>query len=120
MPSDSQIDERMPIWDAFSEFFLDTELQARDHERIARILAASRYSEKELDGILAHEVYPVCKWNMLCVAGEWAGFHPEWIKEKMAPRYDKRPIFRFGFRHRWMYGRHWTKVRAQIAELRSK
>ena len=118
MPSEEQIDERMPVWDALSEFFLDTELQADDHERIANTLAKSRYSEAELDGILAHEVYPVCKWNMLCVTGEWAGFHPEWIKEKMAPLYDRRPRWSFGFRQRWMFNHHWTKVRARMIELR--
>ncbi|HLP10028.1 MAG TPA: hypothetical protein VK178_17840 [Opitutaceae bacterium] len=120
MPTDPQIEERMPVWEALSEFFLDTELQPDDHERIARCLAASGYTEKELAGILAHEVYPSCKWNMLSPAGEWAGFSREWIQEKMAPRYDKRPLFHFGLRHRWMYGDHWEKVRTRIAELRSK
>jgi hypothetical protein len=120
MPTEAQIQERMPVWDALSEFFLDTELQPDDHERIAKILAASRYSEKDLDGILAYEVYPACKWNMLCVAGEWAGFHPDWIKEKIAPRYDRRPILKLGFLQRWMFARHWTKVRARIAELRQR
>ena len=117
-PTEEQIDERMPVWGALSEFFLDTELQPDDHERIAITLSKSRYSEAELDGILAHEVYPVCKWNMLCVAGEWAGFHPEWIKEKMAPLYDRRPRWSFGFRQRWMFNHHWTKVRARVIELR--
>jgi hypothetical protein len=121
MPTAAQIDERMPVWDAFSDFFLDTELQPEHHERIARILAASRYSEKELDDILVYEVYPACKGNMLCVAGEWGGFHPDWIKEKMGPRYDKRSLMLFGlFHHRWMYSRHWKMVRPRITELRNK
>ncbi len=117
----AQIDERMPVWDALSEFFLDTELQPEQHERIARVLAASRYSEKELDEILVYEVYPACKWNLLCVAGEWGGFHPDWIKEKIGPRYDRRPAIRLGFfHHRWMYDRHWRKVRPRVMELRAK
>jgi len=120
MPSEAQITERMPVWDALSEFFLDTELQPDDHERIAKTLAASRYSETELDEILAYEVYPACKCNLLCVAGEWIGFHPDWLKEKIAPRYDRRPFLKLRFRHRWMFDRHWTKVQARIRELRQR
>jgi hypothetical protein len=119
MPTAEQINERMPIWAALSEFFLDTELPGDDHERIAKILASSRYSERELGDILAYEVYPACKWNLLCVAGEWTGFHPDWIREKIAPRYDRRPFLRLGLHRRGMDKRHWTKVRARIAEIRN-
>lgn len=117
-PSRAQIEERLPVWDALSEFFLDTELQPDDHERISKVLAESKYTENELEHILAYEVYPVCKWNKLSVAGEWGGFHPDWIQEKMIPRYNKRPLLRFGLRHRWMYSHHWKKVRPRISELR--
>lgn len=119
-PSEDQIWERLPIWDALSEFFLDTELQPEDHRRIADTLAASRYSEKELEDILTYEVYPVCKFNIFSMAGEWAGFDSESMVEKMAPLYDKRPRFRFGFRHRWMFGRHWKKVSPMISEIRNR
>lgn len=117
-PSSAQIEARLPAWNALSEFFLDTELQPDDHERISKILAETKYTEKELDDILAYEVYPACKWNMFSMAGEWAGFHPDWIKETMIPNFDKRPLFRFGLRHRWMYSHHWKKVRPRISELR--
>ena len=110
----------MPVWDALSEFFLDTELQPDAYERIAKILAASRYSEQDLTEILCYEVYPVCKLNMLCVAGEWAGFHPDWIKDNMTPRYDRRPFLKFGFRQHWMFARHWNKVRSRIGALRQR
>ena len=33
-------DERLPVWEALSEFFLDTELDETDHERIARVRQA--------------------------------------------------------------------------------
>ncbi|MBK8477674.1 MAG: hypothetical protein IPL39_15645 [Opitutaceae bacterium] len=121
MPTDAQFEERMPVWEAFSEFFLDTELQAEDHERIAQVLAASGYSAKELEEILVYEVYPTCKVNMFSMAGEWAGINPDWIREKMAPKYDRRPPIRiWSFHHRWMYGRHWQRVQPRIAELRAK
>jgi hypothetical protein len=118
MPTELQIQERMPVWDALSEFFLDTELHPDDQERIAKVLAASRYSEQDLDEILNYEVYPACKWNLLCVAGAWAGFHSDWIKESMAPRYNRRPLLKLGFRWQWMFVHHWNKVRERIGELR--
>ena len=67
-------DERFPVWDALLEFFLDTELEEKDYERISRVLAKTEYTIKELQEILYYEVYPVCKWNMFSIAGEWAGF----------------------------------------------
>lgn len=51
-------DERLPVWEALSELFLDVELDAHDHERIAGHLATSSYSIQELEEILYFEVYP--------------------------------------------------------------
>lgn len=119
-PNEDQIQERLPIWDTLSKFFLDTELQPEDHRRIADTLAASRYSEKGLEDILTYEVYPVCNFNMFSIAGEWAWFDSDWMLEKMAPLYDKRPRFNFGFRHRWTFRRHWEKVSPMISEIRNR
>ncbi|MEK7483679.1 MAG: hypothetical protein AABZ60_05010 [Planctomycetota bacterium] len=101
------IQERMPVWDALSEFFLDTELQESDYQRIATVLASSPYSEKKLYQILRFEVYPPCKWNLFNIAGEWAGFTKEWILDNIATRYDRRlwlpPFFAS------LYKDHWKK-----------
>ncbi len=121
-PSAEQIEERLPVWESLSEFFLDTELQPDDHERIARTLAATRFGIDELDSILIGEVCPVCKWNLLAIAGEWAGFDSGWLKEKLTPYYGKRPRLRFLYviRHRWMYERQWRKIRARISAIRGQ
>jgi hypothetical protein len=120
--TEAEIEERLPVWEALSEFFLDTELQPDDHERIAKTLAASSYTEEEIEEILIDEVCPVCRFNMLSMAGEWAGFHPDWLKEKIGRRFGRRPRFRsfFILRHRWMYARHWNKIKPQIAEIRAR
>ena len=89
------IAERMPVWTAMSELFLDTELLYADRIRIARILAASPYSESKLEEIMRFEVSPVLKWNLFDIAGEWAGFNEVWLQEKLSPRIDKRPLIRF-------------------------
>jgi hypothetical protein len=68
--TEAQIEERFPVWDALSDFFLDTRLQQDDYERIAKILAASSYTEDELEDILEYEVCPACRINILSPAGE--------------------------------------------------
>ncbi len=113
------IRERMPVWDALSEFFLDTELQDDDHKRIAKVLARSPYSEVELWEILRFEVYPACHFNLLCVAGEWAMFGEEWLTERVAPRCGKRPRFHWPILHWWMFRHHWRKVRDLVRGMRA-
>ena len=73
---------RRPVWQALSDMFLDTDTSLSRDWRV-RELAQSSYSLAELEEILINEVYPVCRWNLLSIAGEWAGFDPEWLEEKI-------------------------------------
>ena len=109
-------DGRLPVWTALSELFLDTELQEDDHRRIAAVLAASPYTAKELDEILRCEVTPVLKPNLLCVAGEWAGFDQSWLQEQLTPRINLRPFFRP--RVFWMMRRRWKHILELTAHAR--
>ena len=70
----SIIEERLPVWEALSDFFLDTELENSDYQRIARVLAASPYSIQDTEDILKYELYPVLIWNLRSVTGERAEF----------------------------------------------
>jgi len=112
-------DERLPVWEALSDFFLDTELQPSDYERIATTLAQSKYTLKEIKDILDYEVYPVCISNLLDIAGEWAGFPRDWLVKHIAPLKDKRPRLRFPRFARWMIKQHWKKVSKMIEEIRN-
>src|SRR5688500_4199845 len=105
-------EERTPVWNALSELFLDTELKSDDHERIAKILAASPYSEKKLEEILRFEVTPVLKGNLRSVTGEWAGFDETWVREQMAPLIDKRPPSHFG--SFLMIRGHWRAILSRV------
>ena len=116
--SDESKDERFPVWDALSEFFLDTELVKEDYEYISGVLASSKYTVKEMQEILYYEVYPVCKWNLFTVAGVWGGFHPDWIMENIAPRKDKRPKLRLRPFHKWMFRDHWSQVAYLVEKKR--
>ena len=74
-----QIEKRRPLWIALSELWLDTELMPADLEDIARIMADSDLTIKELREVYLVEVAPVVSPNLLTVAGEWAGFDEEWL-----------------------------------------
>jgi hypothetical protein len=78
-----QIEQRLPVWHALSDLFLDTQLQPVDHERIANVLCRSGYSVEELRAILDEEVAPAFVFNLLDIAGEWAGWHEEEVQEIM-------------------------------------
>lgn len=78
-----EIDRRRPVWQAMSAFFLDTELDAADDERIADVLAASGYSIDELERILWHELSPILHWNLMSIAGEWAGFDMQSVEQQI-------------------------------------
>ena len=103
-------DERLVVWRALAELFLDDDLGEADADRIARQLATSGHSLEELDEILLFEVYPSCRWNLRAVAGAWGDWGDEWIMEHIAPLKNQRPHrVCLGFR-RWLMHRQWHGV----------
>lgn len=71
---------RVQVWDAISEFFLDSYFDGNRLEDIARRLAASPFSLDELRHIECFEVIPVCWSNIATpLPGEWLGFSPDWL-----------------------------------------
>jgi hypothetical protein len=72
--------ERVQVWDALSEFYLDTELNETDLEFIAKRLADSPFSVEELRQIEVLEVAPVCRVNLWQIPGGiWTGFAADWL-----------------------------------------
>lgn len=84
-PAHEDLEHRQPVWEALSDMFLDTDVSATRAWRVG-ILAASHYSIDELQQILVDEVYPVCRMNLWSVAGEWAGFDPDWLQRSILRR----------------------------------
>jgi hypothetical protein len=112
------IDDRLPVWEALSEFFLDTELEENDYQRISEVLATSPYSIQDIEDILRFEVYPVLIWNLRSVAGEWAGFDRDWLQEQIEPRLKKRPKFRMPMLPWGMIRDHWKHVSTTVRDKR--
>lgn len=77
--------QRRPVWLALSELFLDTDVGVL-LPSLAHDLAASTYSEAELERILREEVQPLLQWNLLSVAGVWDGFDPAWLEQSIVAR----------------------------------
>ncbi len=84
-PTHADLIAREPIWEALSELFLDTDTSLSRRWRASQ-LAASPYSIEQLEFILVEEVYPVCKYNLWSVAGQWAGFKQKWLRTKILGR----------------------------------
>lgn len=77
------INQRLNVWAALSELFLDTELTDRDYEYIAKVVIKSRYTPIEIDNILWFEVFPVLQSNLRDPAGVWSGYPRDWLKENL-------------------------------------
>ena len=84
-PVATDLANRSPVWEALSDLFLDTDVSLSRAWR-ASLLAASPYSIDDLERILIDEVYPICKYNLLSGAGEWAWFDQAWLEGRILRR----------------------------------
>lgn len=121
MLTETEIEHRLPVWHALSDFFLDTELQPEDHARIAASLRASGLSRLELHTIFSDEVAPAFIFNLMSIAGEWCSWSTEQVREIMldslSPTCELAPI---PWLKRRMYRRFiadtWQKIEQLLDE----
>ena len=76
-------EERLKIWRALSDLFLDTEIDELTFNYIARSISESDLSLFEAEEILWYEVYPVLESNLRSVAGVWDGWPDEWLLQNL-------------------------------------
>jgi hypothetical protein len=116
--TDHEIARRLPVWHAFSELFLDTELQPDDYSRIVDRLRSSGFERAELQRILEEEVAPAFIFNLLDVAGEWCSWSAEQVREivlhSLSPRWSPPPV---QWLRRQAYRRHTSEEWAKIEPL---
>jgi hypothetical protein len=119
-PAAEDLENRRPVWDALSSLFLDTDTSLSREWR-AQLLSASPYPLEQLHYILVDEVYPICRWNLLSIAGEWAGFDLVWLEGKILRRL-RSPL---RFLHRANLGRvtahlpgEWEATKRCVAAIR--
>lgn len=90
MKNCQDIENRKSIWTALSEFYLDTELESEDFDRITTIFQNSRLSIKDIKQIDLMEVFPLLQPNLLSVAGVWVDFEEDWLISECKKRYNRR------------------------------
>ncbi len=101
-----------------ADLFLDNDFTGTDLEvRQAEALAASPFSLAELDAIFAWEVAPAFAFNLRSIAGEWAMWDSEEVREYVLavlplPRWRRR-LKRFG------NVANWKRLRRIVERLRA-
>ena len=73
-----QIEQRLPVWCALSELFVDTEFDAASARTVAESLRRSRLPVPELERILRDEVAPVFHRNAAAV--NWTGWPADEVR----------------------------------------
>ncbi len=82
--------ERVQVWDALSEMFLDTDRSIEELDALAEKIGRSPFSFSELGHIVFCEVGPVCFSNTLWfVGGEGLLFEPDWLIPRCLERQKK-------------------------------
>lgn len=114
--SEDEIEARLPLWCALSDLFLDTEMQDGDYQAIARTASAGGFSADQVRDILEREVFPAFAVNLMSVAGEWAGFDAEFVRERILETLARPPLTRFlaGGVKKQLMAEDWPRVLAAI------
>lgn len=117
----NEIEKRTPIWNAISNFYLDTELETKDYDLIYEVMKESGKPITVLKEIDLYEVFPILQINLNNVAGEWNGFDRKWLHSACLKNYKKRSniLFRFITRLRnkrayWMRKDHWNEIESRF------
>jgi hypothetical protein len=91
MLDEQHIQARLPLWQAVSDLWLDTQLSDEDMEVIARVMDESGLTIEELWRVYSYEVAPVVYRNAYSFAGEWVGFDPDWLRTEIVRNLRDRP-----------------------------
>ncbi len=114
--SEDEIQARLPLWCALSELFLDTEMQDAHYLAIARAAREGGFSAEQVRDSLEREVFPAFAPNLMSVAGEWAGFRPDYVRERVLQVLGRQQAMRFftGGVKKQLMAEDWPRVLAAI------
>ena len=77
------IEQRLPLWKALSDLFLDTALEDADFKHIATQVLDSSFPPDAVQEILWEEVFPALADNLRIGTGEWSAFEDDWLKSRI-------------------------------------
>jgi hypothetical protein len=117
--TEQELARRLPVWQAMADLFLDTDvLGVIGIEAIAAPCRASGYSLDELRNIFRHEVGPAFSFNAMDVAGEWAMWDPNFVRDRILCVMGS-PVRRFGCSLQYLLAgqliaEDWRKIEAAL------
>lgn len=76
-------EQRLKIWRALSDLFLDTEIDDSTFNYIAQVISESGVSLYEVEDVLWYEVYPILESNLRSVAWVWEGWPDSWLLQNL-------------------------------------
>jgi hypothetical protein len=97
------------IWPALADlFFLDTAVPSQQLRQVAQLLNDRGWSRQQVERTLVELVAPIAGANLGYLIypsyGEWAGFDPDWLNERIGRRVRLRarlPRWRFWLSDFW-------------------
>jgi hypothetical protein len=116
--SQDQINRRLPLWMALADLFLDTE-DDLFITNVHNIADRNGFTVSEVDAILRWEVRPALYHNLLSVAGEWAGWEEDWLRNHMMRSIRSRhwlcswPFI--SLCRNWFMPKEWPAIQAAMA-----
>ena len=113
--SEDEFERRLPVWQALSDLFLDTELQPEAYRRIADDLRQTPFSTDEIRCMLESEVAPAFGPNLMAVAGQWALWTEEDVRRIMR-RSLREPAF-YRRLKAWMFRKSVAEEWAKLGPL---
>ncbi len=102
----------MPLWIALADLYLDTQSDLFV-PNIVRCASDGGFSLAEVEHILRWEVRPALYLNYLNLAGEWAGWPSDWLKNRILGSMRSRPSLLIG-KNRFM-PEEWPEIHAAMA-----
>ena len=107
---------RLNIWKALSDLFLDTEIGDDTYRYILRTLSENKCYLAEAEKILWHEVCPVLKANLNCITGVWDGWSDSWLQDNLS-RSDKTDNPQVKVVIVKQIQQHWTRI-SKLSSIR--
>lgn len=116
--SEARPEDRLPLWRAYSEFFLDTELDELSYAYVARAVLESGLGLEQAEAVLWNEVFPALHPNLRNHLGVWDGWSDAWLLAHL--RVAPGPAVRSGPRATVAeIERCWNRMRAHWPEPQS-
>lgn len=113
----AEIVRLVPLWTALADLFLDTDAML-SVPYIARTIVEGGFTVAEAEHALRWDVRPAFYRNLLSIAGEWAGWPEDYVRERVLAMRGAR-LERLILGSEFFFPRvEWAAVVAQVDRLR--